>query len=378
MRRPTTNSLFFIPLLLSLGSVPIGGCAEEATAQGGGGSGAGGSGAGGEGTGATGATGGAGGEGAGFTSGGGGEGGGLVCVATSEKAEPTPLDIVFIVDWSASMQGDSWEGSTSALQTFLEDPVSEGISAGIVYFPTIKPFFEDTCAKELYKVLDVPVAALPGNAFNLTNSMPADAVGAPSPLYAALSGGLQAATARQDANPTHKVIVVLASDGDYNACGHGINDIAAWPKSARNYNGVLTYVIAVESADINFENLEKIAEEGGTTTFYDASDITQFSEKMAEIRASALGCDYPIPTPPAGMDLVPDEVNFTYTPGGSTVPITLPRADDLADCGGQPGWYYDDNEDPTKIIICPASCATIQNDAEAEIAVAFGCASIAN
>ncbi len=371
MRRPAT--IHQLVLAFALNAVLSGGCAEEAPPVGG--SDTGGAGGGPATTGGTGGTGAVG----GFVNGGGGEGAGLVCVSTSEKAEPTPLDIVFIVDWSASMQGASWEGSTTALQTFLEDPVSEGISAGIVYFPTIKPFFLDTCDKELYKVLDVPIAPLPGNAFNLTNSMPADAVGAPSPLYAALAGGLQAASARQDANPTHKVIVVLASDGGYNACGHPISDIAAWANSALDYNGVRTYVIAVESAaDIEFDNLEKIAEEGGTTTYYDASDITEFSAKMAEIRSAALGCDFPIPDPPAGLDLVPDEVNFTYTPGGTVDAITIPRADDLADCGGLPGWYYDNNAAPTKIIVCPASCATIQNDSEAEVAVAFGCASVPN
>ena len=99
---------------------------------------------------------------------------------------------------------------------------------------------------------------------------------------------------------------------------------------------------------------------------------------MAEIRRAALGCDFEIPPVPDGMGLVPAEVNFTYTPGGSDTPITLPRADDLADCGGLPGWYFDDNDDPTKIFVCPASCATIQNDTEAEIAVEFGCLSVPN
>lgn len=352
----------------------LAGCAEEATTQGG--AGAGGSGAGAGGSGAQGATGGA---GAGFAQGGdGGSGGMPACVSVSEKAEPTALDIVFLLDWSSSMQGESWEGTTTALQSFLIDPLSAGISAGIVFYPTIKPFFEDTCDKNLYKQLDVPIASLPGNAFPITNSFPADALGAPSPLYGGLAGALMAATARQDAFPDHKVIVVLAADGGYNGCGFSIDSIAAWAKDAVDYNGVKTYVIAVQSADIDFEPLEKIANQGETFTVYDATDIDQFSEKIAEIRAAALGCDFAIPEPPEGLDLVPDEVNVTYLPGGYDIPLTLPRADDLIDCGNQPGWYYDNNANPKKILICPASCSTIQNDDEAEVAVAFGCASVPN
>lgn len=303
---------------------------------------------------------------------------GGACVSTNEKAEPTPLDMIFVIDWSGSMQGASWAGTTTALQAFLTDPASAGIGAGIVYFPTIKENFDDTCNAQLYSILDVPIAPLPGNAFLLTNSMPADAIGSPTPLAAALAGALQTAVARQDQNPTHKVVVVLATDGWYNTCAGNLNSIAQWPELALQYNGVQTYVIGVESAsDVNFGNLDVIAAAGGTTV-YDASDIDLFSEKIAEIRDTALGCDFAIPDPPQGVMLVPDEVNFTYTPAGVGNSITLPRADDLADCGDQPGWYFDDNENPTKIIVCPASCTTIQNDMAAEVEVAFGCASIPN
>jgi hypothetical protein len=305
-------------------------------------------------------------------------GGPPVCVATSEKAEATPLDMLFVLDWSGSMQGESWAGSTSALTAFMTDPDSAGISAGMVYFPTIKDNFDDTCDPQLYSVLDVQFGTLPGNAFALTNSMPADAIGSPSPLYAGLRGAIQTAVARQDALPTHKVIVVLATDGWYNTCGEGIASIAEWPDIAQDYNGVETYVIAVQSsADINYDGLEQIAAAGGTTV-YDASDIDAFKDKIEEIREKALGCDFTLPPPPQGEVLVPDEVNFTYKPGGTGEAITLPRADDLEDCGGEPGWYYDNNVNPTKIIVCPVSCVTIKNDLAAEVEVAFGCASVPN
>jgi hypothetical protein len=306
-------------------------------------------------------------------------GGGTTCAATNAKATATPLDIIFVLDWSGSMQGDSWEGSTSALKDFLEAPESAGISAGMVYFPTIKPDFDDTCNHQLYAVLDVPVAELPGNAFALTNSMPADAIGSPSPLYAGLKGALQAAVARQDLLPKHKVVVVMASDGGYNTCGVGITGISNLATSARQYNGVQTYVIAVQSsANINFDALQTIAISGGTNGLYDASDIDAFGEKMEEIRNDALGCDFNIPEAPGNVQLNYNEVNFIYTPGGMGTPITIPRADDLEDCGDQPGWYYDNNVMPTKILVCPASCETIRNDKEAEVDVAFGCASVPN
>jgi hypothetical protein len=56
----------------------------------------------------------------------------------------------------------------------------------------------------------------------------------------------------------------------------------------------------------------------------------------------------------------------------------LLRADDLTDCNGQPGWYYDSNIAPTKIILCPASCTTVQADTAAKVSALFGCKSLIN
>ena len=313
--------------------------------------------------------------GAGASGGEGGAGGEGACTSVSETAAPIPLDLIIILDRSGSMQGVKWTGTKSALSSFFDDPASEGIAVGMVYFPTIKPF-ADVCSELSYKLLDVPIDTLPENSFALTNSMPANATGGTTPTHAALKGALMAATAYQDANPEHKVNVVLATDGDPNGCEEvDIDDIADLAKSARDYNGVHTYVIGVEGSVL--PNLHKIAKAGGTEAAYDVTvDISEFAETMDEIRSSALACEFGIPPPPGGEVLVPDEVNFTYTPGGTDMPVTIPRAQDLADCGDEPGWYYDFNPSPTKIILCPASCTTVQNDAEAAVAVAFGCQSI--
>lgn len=307
---------------------------------------------------------------------------GGACTSVSEEAHPVPLDLIFLIDQSGSMWGPKWDGTTQAMKTFVNDPASAKIGVGLSLFPNLKPF-GTTCIPEDYKTLDVPINVLPANAFPLTNSLPAvpgDPVQGPpnTPTFGALKGVLMAATAYQDAHPTHKVGVVLATDGEPNACGMATNDdVAVLAKNARNYNGVLTYVIGVEGS--NVPNLNKIASAGGTNAAYDITgDISAFSSTIAEIRSVALACEFEIPEPPGGKELEPDRVNFTYTPKGQGTPKTLLRADDLADCNNAPGWYYDSNLAPTKIILCPASCATVQADSSAKVSVLFGCKSELN
>ncbi|MEP7121100.1 MAG: vWA domain-containing protein [Byssovorax sp.] len=329
---------------------------------------------------ATGSTGGAGGMGTGgmdvMIDGGGGsveEAG--ACTSVSAAAHPIDLDIIFLIDQSGSMTGPKWIGTSAALKAFFTDPASANIGVGMSLFPNHKV---SKCITADYETLNVPILTLPQNTFALTNSIPADATLYGTPTFGALQGTLLAATSYQDAHPSHKVIVILATDGDPNSCGiKSIYDIAALAKSARSYNGVLTYVIGVEGSFI--PNLNVIAYAGGTTAAYDiTTDINQLSAKMAEIRKVSLGCDFAIPPPPDGKDLDPGKVNVSYTPKGMGAPATLPRADDLLDCGGKPGWYYDNNFTPTKIVLCPESCTTVKADISAKVSALFGCTSVAN
>lgn len=365
-RRTNLHRSIFVTLLLSSVAASWWGCAEateqptgsgasESTSSGSGG------------------TAGGGGIGGDFDGGGGLDDAGS-CTSISAAAERVRLDISVLIDRSESMAGPKWLGATTALKKFFNDPASAKIGVGLSFSPNDKNL-EDPCIPEDYQVLGVPIDVLPGNAFALTNAIPSNAKGGSSPTYGSLKGVLQHATAHQDAHPKRKVIVVLAIDSGPNSCGPvGIDDLAALAKSARNYNGVLTYVIGVEGADIPI--IDKIAAAGGTGKTYDiTNDINEFSAKMEEIRGAALGCEFDIPPPPNGKDLDPDQVNFSYTPQGVGTPKIVLRAKDAADCGGDPGWYYDNNNAPTKIILCPASCATVQADATAKISVLFGCSS---
>ena len=246
----------------------------------------------------------------------------------------------------------------------------------LTYFPRSSNGQSD-CNHTSYDELAVAIGELPRNTPELTASIRSTSPGGGTPMRPALQGVLTNATAYKDANPSHKVIVVLATDGDTSGCsGNTVASTAEMAQKALRYNGVQTYVIAVQGSTL--ANLDQIAAAGGTARAFDVTtDIAAFAAKMAEIRASALPCELLIPAPPAGLTLDTGRVAVRFAPRGAG-PLEIPKADDAADCGTGPGWYYDDDVLPKKIILCPASCTTVQREVHAELDVLFGCAPTLN
>ncbi len=101
------------------------------------------------------------------------------------------------------------------------------------------------------------------------------------------------------------------------------------------------------------------------------ADIT-----TAVVTGSKVSCEVSVPAPPKGKALDPALVNVQYVPGGTGTPADILRVPGAADCGAKGGWYYDNPTTPTRILLCPASCESVQKDDAAKIDVKFGCASV--
>jgi hypothetical protein len=77
-----------------------------------------------------------------------------------------------------------------------------------------------------------------------------------------------------------------------------------------------------------------------------------------------------IPPAPTGKDFEKERVNFEYTPSNMAA-MAWPRANQMADCGTQIGWYYDSFDAPTTINLCPAGCDAVASGGK--INIVFGC-----
>jgi hypothetical protein len=124
--------------------------------------------------------------------------------------------------------------------------------------------------------------------------------------------------------------------------------------------------------------LQGIAWNGGTGMPFlidSGPNATQeFIAAMNAITGSALSCTFAIPTPTPGTTFDKNLVNVEYTPSGMP-PQIIGKVDSPAQCPAAPGmaWYYDNNTNPTQILLCPHACSVVSSDTSGSIEIVLGC-----
>lgn len=173
-------------------------------------------------------------------------------------------------------------------------------------------------------------------------------------------------------NPAETYDVIMLTDGDPTDCNTSQAANAALAANAFNNFGIKTYMIALPGSHPTF--LDAIAAAGGTSTAIDvtaANMATQLTTALNQITGNGVTCSSDLPA----LNLFdPADVTLTFTPSSGPA-VALPKRNDLAACNGNvnTGWYYDNNAAPTKVLLCPKSCTTAQNDPGSTIELALGC-----
>jgi hypothetical protein len=225
----------------------------------------------------------------------------------------------------------------------------------------------------------VPIAPLPGAATNLIASIGAQIPDGATPTGPALGGAIEQAQTYAREHTNHAVVAVLATDGLPTRCEPlEIADIGGIAAAAvTGTPSVRTFVIGVFGPDDTDAeaNLDTIARGGGTESAFliDTSQSVseQFLAALNEIRGTALACEFQIPTPTSGQTLDYGLVNVDFIEGANKTRIY--KVADATACGTGAGWYYDNATAPTRLILCPASCATAQAAMNASVEVQLGC-----
>ena len=313
-----------------------------------------------------------------FSPGDGGAGPGeldAACSYSVSKGEQRPLDIYIMLDQSLSMldQG-KWTGVTAAIKAFVDQPLT-GVSVGLQYFALDLV----SCTASDYATPEIEIAPLPGVADPIARSLASHFPSTVTPTQAALEGAIDHGVSWARAHPADQTVVVLATDGDPDACDILPDPLtpveATAQKGVQGTPSIPTFVIGVGTETAN---LNAIAMAGGTSSAFivDASgDVNkQFLAALNKIRGTALGCQFEIPAPANGGVVDFGKVNVRFSSGGGA-PVLASQVPDKAHCP-QTGdaWYYDNSAAPTQILLCASTCGTVS--AGGEVDVLTGCQTV--
>jgi hypothetical protein len=311
------------------------------------------------------------------------------CVAEPLKGEPIPVDIYVMFDQSGSMAtpvgaGTRLDAVRTAAQQFLSSPQSRGLGVGIGYFG-YQPIGSTSCNPADYANPAAPIAALPGAAQAIQDSLQRIAPTGETPTGAAIRGACSYAQSFQRANPGHAVFILLMTDGVPEApvsmargCSPTLADAVEATAACRAGGPpIKTYVLGVGPS---LQNLQQIAAAGGTDRPYlveGANVSEQVLAALNEIRlAASIRCVLKIPAPPQGKALDFGLVNLLFTDarGQRTALYNTGDSAGCAAAGG--GWYYDDPARPEKILLCDSTCNFVQYDVGGELDYAIGCKTV--
>jgi hypothetical protein len=303
------------------------------------------------------------------------------CRGVSYEAESAPVDLYLMMDRSISLSmldpetGVSrWDALRNAISDFVSEASDRDLRVGLGFFGRTGGNDDALdCDADYYADPRVEIGKLSDVGGAIIDAMTAVRPGGFTPTAPALEGALRHARAWAEENPGRASAVVLVSDGYPTQCEpRGISQIAALSETAHGMEPyVRTYVIGL-AADFN---LDSVARAGGTHQAYraDESDPTgSFLAALRNVSNSKLACRYEIPSPPEStMKIDFESVQVTYTSGDGSVE-EVPWIADFSACARNPngGWYYDDPQAPTQILVCPCTCRRFD---AGRVDVALGC-----
>lgn len=147
------------------------------------------------------------------------------------------------------------------------------------------------------------------------------------------------------------------------------NPSEPWPATADLQSGQCSP--GSEGPGLGFQALSRLT--GGLRyPSCNNDDFDAVFRALAEgVVTGSLACEWDIPEV---ENFDSDQVNVQWRTDQGVQ--AFGNVESLEDCLDENGWYYDDNESPTKVLVCPATCSLLQTDANSKLELLFGCETV--
>ena len=314
----------------------------------------------------------------------GGAGGEETCAAVEVKGAKTPVDIVFAIDTSGSMSTEIAQVKANINGSFaaelakgeLDYRVTMIAAKGTSTFQVCvaPPLGGANCASNLPIYQAVPQTVGSTNALSLILS-----------TYDSANVALNwSGFARYDAT---KALVVITDDNSTLAAASFDTSLLAKPPAGmfgtaqkRKYivygiigitdgNPAIKCPAAVNNGPV-YQTLVALTK--GAMYSECNADYSPVFKQLAGDLATQLSCEYTLPlNDPNGKAIDPEKVAIAFL-DPNNVETAFPHVTDASKCNGV-GWYYENNNAPTKVILCPDACTQVQGASGGEVKIKVGC-----
>jgi Mg-chelatase subunit ChlD len=302
---------------------------------------------------------------------------GDTCAADKAEVKPVGLDIALLVDTSYSMDFDlRWQYVKGALLSFVAQPDQDDLGLSLQFFPLRAQCDIDTYAEPALAMNSVSDARS-----DIETTVNARRMSGGTPIVQALQGMGEYATDWAKKHTDRKTVVVMATDGVPDAtCSTATsdppNDITNAAKTAKALlDGSPSIPVFVIGVGAELDALGAIAVAGGTDHAVLIKDgesaQKEFLAALKDIQQKSLTCEYLVPADSDGIDF--DTVNVEFTQGTNKSDFFYVDTEGRCNLKPEAGWYYDDPDAPTKVVLCPATCERVSKAVAARIDIAYGC-----
>lgn len=314
----------------------------------------------------------------------GGAGGGNTCAAAEVKGKKAPVDIIFAIDTSGSMANEiaqvkaNINGSFAAVlgQGDLDFRVTVLAAKGTSTFAVCvaPPLGGPNCGSNppLYRAVSQTVGSTNGLSLLLsTYDSPNATLNWQSQL-------------RYDA--TKAFIVITDDNANITAAAFDSGLLAKEPLgvfgTALKRNYVFYGIIGVDKNDPSKKCPDAVNIGPVYQSLVALTNGAQFSECEADYSPAfgaiaknvlaKLSCQYTRPTnAPNGKAVDPSKVSVKLI-DAMLQSTPFAHVDDVTKCAGLE-WYYNDNQNPTSLTLCPDACSKVQAELGAEVRIDVGC-----